>query len=185
MAELAASARRAAFGQVREVRGSDFVVEVTAASTSHAVVVHLYSPLQRSCRTVSHHLRSLAHRFPHTKFVEVVAQEAIPNYPTHRTPTLLVYHTGEMQAQVVGIDAMGGADGCTAERIEWRLKEAKAIEGSPLVVDPFSYANRTRMQLRRGPRASRGRGGEGGGAQRHDDDDDGDDNDDGSDEDDT
>ena len=165
------------FGEVREVRGSDFVVEVTQASASHPVVVHLYSPLHRSCRTVSHHLRSLASRFPHTKFVEIVAQEAIPNYPNNRTPTLLVYHTGEMQAQVVGIDSLGGADGCTAERIEWRLKEAAAIEGSGLTVNPFSHASQ-RMQLRRGPAASGNSRGTGRGQRRDDTDDDDDDNDD-------
>ena len=148
---MAAASQRPSFGALQEVRGSDFVLEVTKASYSQPVVCHLYDPTVRACHTVRRHLQTLAQRFRHTKFVDIAAVEAIPNYPSHRTPTLLVYRAGDLAAQVVGIDAMGGVDGCSAERLEWRLKEAQAIEGSRLTVDPFSHSGGgERMKIHRG-----------------------------------
>ena len=148
LVELSASARRPTFGSVREIRGSGYVAEVTAASALHPVVVHLYSPAARGCRTVSRHLQALAARFPYTSFVEIVASEAIPGYPAQRTPTVLVYHGGELQAQLVGIGALGGPDSASADCIEWRLKEAKAVEGSGLTRDPFVHGSGEAVRMR-------------------------------------
>jgi hypothetical protein len=160
VAELTAASLRPSFGSLQEVRGSDFVLEVTKASEVHPVVCHLYAPTQRSCHSVRRHLQTLAKRFPHTKFIDIVAVECIPNYPAHRCPTLLVYLKGDLAAQVVGIDAMGGADGCSAAHLEWRLKEAQAIEGSRLTVDPFVHGGGgERMKIHRGAGGGGGRSG--------------------------
>ena len=177
LAELSSASRRPSFGSLKEVRGSDFVSEVTTASTVVPVVVHLYHPQQRSCRTVSRHLQTLAQRFPHTKFLEILAVEAIPNYPPHRTPTLLVYVSGDMTAQIVGIDSVGGLEGCSAEKIEWRLKEAKAIEGSRLTLDPFTQSG-TGAQRMKIHNTAKGGGIRRGGGYEDNDDNEGDDDED-------
>ena len=145
LAELSSAAAGAVFGRLVELRGSDFVSEVTVASRQHCVVAHLYSALQPACRQLSGLLASLAARFPATKFVDIAAAEAIPNYPARLTPTLLVYRDGDMASQIVGAEQFTGGGAMTAEKVEWRLHEHKAIQ-SKLSADPFQSQNRLNIR---------------------------------------
>lgn len=145
LAELSSAASGAIFGRLCEIRGSDFVNEVTNASRQHCVVAHLYTNLQPACRQLSALLTALAPRFPTTKFVDIVAQEAIPNYPTRLTPTLLVYRDGDLASQIVGAEQFTGGTAMTAEKVEWRLHEHKAVQ-SRLSVNPFLSQERLNMQ---------------------------------------
>ena len=147
LAELSSASSGAVFGRLVELRGSDFVSEVTHASRQHCVVAHLYSSLQPACRQLSALLASsVAPRFPTTKFVDIVAQEAIPNYPARLTPTLLIYRDGDLAAQIVGADQFTGGGAMTADKVEWRLHEHKAIQ-SQLAANPFM--SQERLNLRR------------------------------------
>ena len=136
LAELSGLAAGCVFGRLVEIRGSEFVSEVTAASQSHCVVAHLYSTLQPACRQLSALLATVAARFPATKFVDIVAQEAIPQYPTRLTPTLLVYRNGDLASQIVGAEQFTGGGSLTADKLEWRLHEHKAVQ-SHLSANPF------------------------------------------------
>ena len=131
----------AVFGRLAEIRGSDFVEEVTRASRDHCVVAHLYSALQPTCNQLSALLASLAQRFPATKFVSIVAQEAIPNYPARLTPTLLVYRNGDLSSQIVSAEQFTGGGSMTSDKVEWRLHEHKAIQ-SRLTANPFLSQDR-------------------------------------------
>lgn len=55
-------------------------------------------------------LSQLAKRFKTTKFLRIVATDAIPNYPDKNVPTLLVYFEGNPKANLVGLATMGGMD---------------------------------------------------------------------------
>ena len=51
----------------------------------------------------------IAKKFPESKFLKIVAEKAIPNYPDSNLPTLIVYKDGDPLTQIVGITSMGGS----------------------------------------------------------------------------
>ena len=71
--------------------------------------------LERSDRATEH-IRILAQRHPHTKFVSIVGDKCIPNLPDARLPMLIIYRKGEVVNQIV---AWGGD---RERRIEGKLE---------------------------------------------------------------
>lgn len=51
-------------------------------------------------------LQTLSARHPRTKFVSIVGDKCIPNYPDHLLPTMITYRKGEMVGRIVsyGVD---------------------------------------------------------------------------------
>lgn len=47
------------------------------------------------------HVRTLAQRHPHTKFVSIVGDKCIPNLPDVRLPMFIIYRKGEVLNQLV------------------------------------------------------------------------------------
>jgi hypothetical protein len=47
------------------------------------------------------HIRTLAERYPRTKFVSIVGNKCIPDLPDARIPMILVYRKGEVKQQFV------------------------------------------------------------------------------------
>ena len=52
-------------------------------------------------------IHELAALYPSTKFVSIVSDHCIENYPDKNCPTMLVYRGGAMMGQIVGLGAMG------------------------------------------------------------------------------
>jgi Phosducin len=71
-------------------------------------------------------LLELSAKFVHTKFVKARATDAIPNYPDSKLPTLLVYKTGKVIRQFVGLESFAGLK-TTADDLEWALAKTGAI----------------------------------------------------------
>lgn len=71
-------------------------------------------------------LERLAAKYKATKFVKIVADMCIPNYPDKNVPTLLIYGNGDLQKQIIGLSMFGGKN---AENIEMILKGIGAIKG--------------------------------------------------------
>lgn len=63
---------------------------------------------------MNEHLRTLAQRYRATKFLNIVGDQCIPNYPDRNQPTLLVYGEGDIKANMVGAQHFGGM-GMTVE----------------------------------------------------------------------
>jgi hypothetical protein len=61
-----------------------------------------------ACDLMAHRLISVAKKHPATKFVKIVGDHCIPNYPDRNLPTLLVYGKGDMQRQQIGLLGLGG-----------------------------------------------------------------------------
>lgn len=53
-------------------------------------------------------LSELALQFKATKFVKIVSDLCIPNFPDHNVPTLLVYGEGDLKANLAGAIQFGG-----------------------------------------------------------------------------
>lgn len=66
------------------------------------------------CKLLSPLLAILAQQYPSTKFVSIVSDHCIENYPDKNCPTLLIYRAGIMTGQIVGLGGMGG-DKATVE----------------------------------------------------------------------
>lgn len=134
--------RRARFGRVYPIGREDYTREVTDASIINeddddeekgtGVVCFLYkdgygsfaffsriillTSLDRFARSdrAFEHIRTLAERYPRTKFVSIIGNKCIPDLPDARIPMILVYRKGEIKQQFVS----WGAD--RERRIEGR-----------------------------------------------------------------
>ncbi|CAO3670478.1 unnamed protein product [Rhizopus stolonifer] len=85
-----------------------FVNQVTEASKECHVVVHLYKDSIPASKLMHRCLSELALQFKATKFVKIVSDLCIPNFPDHNVPTLLVYGEGDLKANLAGAIQFGG-----------------------------------------------------------------------------
>jgi hypothetical protein len=114
--------RDAPFGELRHISKADYQEEVTDASKSHPVILHLYQAYLEECKLVNGHLKEIAQLHRSAKFLCIRASDCIPNYPDKNCPTLLVYVNGEMALQLVGGQKMR-----TVEQLETALWAVGAI----------------------------------------------------------
>ncbi|EJD46111.1 thioredoxin-like protein [Auricularia subglabra TFB-10046 SS5] len=130
LAELAREGKRGRFGEVYPIGRDDYKREVTEASSisedgdelqsGTGVVCLLYKDAHEPCDRIWPQIRALARRHPRTKFVSIVGNKCIPDYPDYHLPTIFVYRKGEMSGQIA-------AWGAKAERSiddleEWLIK---------------------------------------------------------------
>ena len=67
---------------------------------------------------MNQHLAVLAKQFKSTKFLKIVSDQCVPNYPDRNVPTLLVYGDGDIKANIVGAIAFGGMN-MTVSSKDW------------------------------------------------------------------
>lgn len=89
------------FGSVLELSRPDFVQEVTEASKSHFVFLHLYQDGHEACQLIKRAYQTLAPRYPNFKFVQIISTRCIENYPDAHLPTILVYKDGNVFSQLL------------------------------------------------------------------------------------
>ena len=109
IAELKARAARNRFGELRALSRSDFVAEVSEASKEAWVVVFLHQSHVPDSQLLARVVAPLAAKHAATKFLSIKADACIENYPDRNVPTLLLYHDGMLQSQLVGLGELGGA----------------------------------------------------------------------------
>ncbi|KAI6123249.1 thioredoxin-like protein [Pisolithus croceorrhizus] len=146
IAEEREEQKRARFGRVYPIGRDDYTREVTEASQvdeegddkgrGTGVVCFLYKDgIPRSGRTFEH-LRTLAARYPRTKFVSIVGNKCIPDLPDSRIPMLIIYRKGEIMNQLIA----WGADR------EKRLEELEVVLLLYGVIEPSMHEGRSRHQ---------------------------------------
>ena len=106
--ELQAKAARERFGELVQVSESQYKQEINEAGKGVWVVVCLFQPGIPACALLLQRLSALARKFRATKFVKIVATDAIRNYPDRNCPTLLIYYEGELKRQLVGLTGLAG-----------------------------------------------------------------------------
>ncbi|KAI6097921.1 thioredoxin-like protein [Pisolithus croceorrhizus] len=138
--------KRARFGRVYPIGRDDYTREVTEASRvdeegddkgrGTGVVCFLYKDgIPRSDRTFEH-LRTLAARYPRTKFVSIVGNKCIPDLPDSRIPMLIIYRKGEIMNQLIA----WGADR------EKRLEELEVVLLLYGAIEPSMHEGHSRHQ---------------------------------------
>ena len=110
MAELSTIATASVFNQVYHLQKPDYSKDVTEASNTAFVLVHLTSSLGTNVesRLLSEVWREMALKFGDIKFCEIRADMCIEGYPERNTPTILVYRNGDIQKQVVTLRELSG-----------------------------------------------------------------------------
>ncbi|KAG0225245.1 Phosducin-like protein 3 [Mortierella sp. GBA43] len=96
------------FGEIQHIYKTDFVREVSDASKDVWVVAYLYKDYLPICKLMGAHLATVASKHKATKFVKIIGDQCIPNYPDRNLPTLLIYGEGDVKAQLVGAEILGG-----------------------------------------------------------------------------
>ncbi|CAE6449958.1 unnamed protein product [Rhizoctonia solani] len=111
MQELRKEQRRGRFGEMIPIGRDDYKREVTEASQvdeegmqgrglGQPVVCYLYKDGNVACSRLTEHLKTLAARYPSTKFVSIIGNKCIENYPDRHLPTLFFYRNGNPVSQV-------------------------------------------------------------------------------------
>ena len=110
MAELSTIATASVFNQVYHLQKPDYSKDVTEASNTAFVLVHLTSSLGTNVesRLLTEVWREMAQRFGDIKFCEIRADMCIEGYPERNTPTILVYRNGDIKKQVVTLKELSG-----------------------------------------------------------------------------
>lgn len=183
LAAMKAARSAAKFGSMTHLSRADFVREVTDASKDAWVIVLLYKDSIDASRMLEEAMVHAAEKFravrvpplrapamraplnhagcrmlptttpPQVKFMKIVADQCIENYPDSNVPSVLVYHDGEMVTTQVGINGpFGGAPVRTID-IEYWLYELGAIE-TELEDDP-RVAKRERARVHRAEGSAR------------------------------
>ncbi|KAK9925476.1 hypothetical protein M0R45_033800 [Rubus argutus] len=145
LSELREAAKVARFGSVVPISGSDFVREVSQAPPDVWVVVILYKEGIAECGLLMQCLEDLATKYPATKFVKIISTDCIPNYPDRNLPTLLVYNSGAVKANHVGLRGFGRR--CTPEGVALVL-----CQSDPVLNDGQSVNGRSREAVIEGVR---------------------------------
>ena len=126
IAELKELASKSKYGEVKEISGEDYVLEVNNAGDDVWVVLHLYRPGIPLCTLINQYLSNLARKFPTTKFLKSISTTCIPNWPDSNLPTIFIYHNGNMVTQLIGPIELRGMKLTEAE-LEWMLGQPEAV----------------------------------------------------------
>lgn len=108
LAEMKALAAKNKFGDIYPLVRADFVREVTDASKEVWVIVFLYQDHVMDSKLLARVLPSVARKHRAAKFMSIRADACIENYPDRNVPTLLLYHDGACQTQIIGLGELGG-----------------------------------------------------------------------------
>lgn len=127
--EMRQDAVRHRFGRIYPIQKPDYVREVNDASKEYSerngtgVVCFLYKDgcvytglpshtighrlnldhSLQACELLKAHLQELAQQYSSTKFVSIIGNMCIENYPDRNLPTLILYRNGQVKKQIVGL----------------------------------------------------------------------------------
>lgn len=111
LAELTTHQKTSIYNAVYPLQKPDYAREVTETSHRSFVLVHLASAHGSGnveSRILAELWRQLAAKLGDIKFCEIRADLCIEGYPEKNTPTILVYHDGDIVKQFVTLRELNG-----------------------------------------------------------------------------
>ena len=96
LAELKQKASGPRFGYVREITRQDYIDHVNNAPKDVFVVLHLYHGYIEVCNLINQVFEGAAKKWTGVKFLKIVADKCIENYPEKNVPTMIIYKNGKM-----------------------------------------------------------------------------------------
>jgi hypothetical protein len=148
LAQLQDKQKTELFGTIPQIKEFEFIKEVSEASKEVTVVCHLFVYSKPECQLLNKCLEAVASRQKAIKFVKIIAQECIHNYPESNVPTLLIYKDGNILKQIVGLSEFGGLK-MTDKTLEWVLASYKVLD-SNLRNNPLQEQQRMKMNIKKG-----------------------------------
>ena len=151
MQEMKLQAEKDKFGSVQTIQANEYIAEVSQASATVPVVVHLYSE-KEECKVLDKLLAVVAAKHKYVKFVRIKGCLAIPNFPDRNCPTLVIYDKGVNQGQIVGLSQFGGVNKATALSIELALAQMKifkSVDVQDLVEEIEENLSRTKINYKK------------------------------------
>ncbi|KAJ9087828.1 Proteolipid protein 2 [Entomophthora muscae] len=136
LAEFQAQLKKEKFGSVYQISKPDFIREVTEASKEAPVVVHLFKDSILACRQLNVFFDTLATSYKATKFVKIIGDLCIENYPDRNLPTLLLYNKGELISQLVGLQST------VSNGLTMKLPELEKLLHSHSMIDKHNPRSR-------------------------------------------
>ncbi|SCV69730.1 BQ2448_1124 [Microbotryum intermedium] len=137
IAKMKVAEQRRNFGRVYPIGKVDYTREVTEASKAviqgepegygTGVVCVLYKDSLPACKILLPLLDQLSLLYPSSKFVKIVSDHCIENYPDKNCPTMIIYRNGQMMGQIVGLGAMGN-ENCKLVDVERILFAFRGID---------------------------------------------------------
>jgi hypothetical protein len=116
------------FGRLRKIAGSNYVAEITEASSNKVwVIAALIVEGEEGCDSLLRLFEQVSQRHPAIKFVYLPAAEAIAKFPPKHAPCVLLYYDGRMVHQLTGCDAWGGAKRMSVETVCSTLADYGAL----------------------------------------------------------
>lgn len=110
LAEMKMQAARNKYGFVQPISKDEWKTEVNEASKSSWVVVYLFDHAVEACKLLDQLLLEVAIHHPDVKFVSIPSQICMENWPSRNLPTIFIYGNGELQAQLLTMKQLGGAE---------------------------------------------------------------------------
>ncbi|AAS53923.2 AFR552Cp [Eremothecium gossypii ATCC 10895] len=152
MAEMQKQQRSAKYGDVYHINKPEYNDEITECSKQGEgvyVFVHLSSEGKLQSRLLSSLFQQAARKFPQVKFVEILANRAIENYPESNAPTLLVYYKGDVVKNLVTLLELGG-NSSTLQDLEGLLIKVGAVaqNDNRLLINQDDEESMAERQLR-------------------------------------
>jgi hypothetical protein len=110
MAELSTVSAASVYNQVYHIQKPDYSNEVAEESKKAFVLVLLTSSQETNVqsRLAIESWRELARKFGDVKFCQIRADLCIDGYPDRNTPTILIYHNGDITRQIVTLGEING-----------------------------------------------------------------------------
>ncbi|KAF1983877.1 phosducin family protein [Aulographum hederae CBS 113979] len=152
LAELNNISSSSVFNQVYHLQKPDYSRDVTDASNNAYVLVLLTSSqdLNGESRLLVELWRDLARKFGDVKFCQIRANMCIEGYPDRNTPTVLIYHKGDIKKQIVTLRDLA-ASHTTQKDIVRVLVEVGAIRQEDPRVGHIQKEDDARTSGIRGP----------------------------------
>lgn len=94
------------------------------------IVVHLYRDSVPASEALNNVLPEVAKRHRDVKFVKAKAEDVIPHYPDSKIPTVLLYHGGFCQTQLIGRQRDWGAERATIAKFEKVLAQYGVLDSA-------------------------------------------------------
>lgn len=136
--EIKAQSLKDKYGHIQQISKPDYEKEVTKASETQAVICCLFVYGQSDSKIMLNCLDKLANKFKSIKFVKIIGNECIPDYPDNYCPTLVIYSNGDPVGNYKGLLPFGSKNGISADSIEWELSR-KGILKTTLEENPLKF----------------------------------------------
>lgn len=115
------------FGTVEHISEPQFITEVSQSSEGGKVVICcLFVPTDELSMYALKCLAGVARRHGDVKFVKIIAQECIHNYPDDFCPTILIYKDRNAIGHIKRLEL--GGYGMTADTLEWDMAKIGCFE---------------------------------------------------------